>query len=110
MDILGQADEFLKVARQTGGGAGVVDRLPRVERRRVARTETCLRLIERRQRLSVGRIRGEVRTSIVGVLDDHDLPVARRERLVCPERIAVVETRATAKSRDVVQAVIEADT
>src|SRR5580765_4638021 len=110
MDVFRQTNELLQIARQARRGARVVGRLPRVERRSIARAETRLRLIEGRQRLAAGGVRGEVRPTIIGVLDHHHLPVARRERLVCPERIAVVETRATAKSRDVVQAVIEADT
>src|SRR4029077_4167180 len=62
-----------------------------------------------RQRLSGRRVGGEIRTAVVGVLNDHYLLVARRERLVRAERVAVIEARSAPERGRVVHLEVEAE-
>ena len=91
-----------------GAARGVVG-ASSVEHGGIARAEPRLRLLEGRQRLAVGRVRGEIRPSVVGVLDDDDLLVADGKRLVGAERVAVIEPDPAAHRGRVVQLEGEAD-
>ena len=79
VNVLRRAHELLQIADETSG------------RIVVGVTEPLDGLLVGRQRSAVGRVRGKIGSAVIGVIDDDQLGVARRKRLIGADRVAIVK-------------------